>query len=54
MEMMSPQGEVLDIPAEGVHAMRALGWEPTGQPDPEPKAAPVKRNPRKKTTPPKG
>lgn len=23
----SPYGEVLTIPAEGVHAMRALGWD---------------------------
>jgi hypothetical protein len=32
----SPQGEVLDIPAEGEQIMRALGWEPV-VPQPTPK-----------------
>lgn len=38
--MVSPGNEVLDIPAEGVHAMRALGWELR---DPEPRA---QKNPK--------
>lgn len=25
-DMQSPDGEVLSIPSEGVHALRALGW----------------------------
>lgn len=47
VEMISPQGEVLTVPTEGVHAMRALGWERT-EPEPEAKVAP-KRQARRNT-----
>ncbi|MDN6566956.1 MAG: hypothetical protein L0K65_07885 [Actinomyces sp.] len=47
--MTSPQGEVLNFPAEGVAAMSALGWEVTGQPEPEQKPA-RQRTTRKRPT----
>lgn len=31
-EYRSPSGEVLDIPAGGVAAIRTLGWEPVEKP----------------------
>jgi hypothetical protein len=49
MLMASQQGEVLEIPAEGVRSMLALGWTQIDQPDPEPH----KRISRKRTTKPK-
>lgn len=47
-QMTSPQGEVLDIPAEGVRSMRALGWEVT-EPEPEPTPPPPRRTSRRKS-----
>lgn len=43
--MVSPQGELLDIPPEGVPAMTALGWEPLAI------EAPVKKTRRAPATP---
>lgn len=54
-EYRSPSGEVLDIPANGVRAIAALGWVPVTPPAPkkepekvEPEKAPAKRAPKKK------
>lgn len=50
-EYRSPSGEVLDIPAKGVAAIRTLGWEPVEKPKSE-KAADekpaAKKSPKRK------
>jgi len=45
-KMTSPQGEVLDIPAESAHALRALGWTQAPEPATETKTAPKTRKAR--------